>query len=44
MDLSTRHQDYLRKIKKRWMDENKKYKENVEHMKEFKEEQFQKKN
>jgi hypothetical protein len=25
------------------MDENKKYKENVEHMKEFKEEQFQKK-
>jgi nicotinamide mononucleotide adenylyltransferase len=43
MDLSTRHQDYLRKIKKRWMDENKKYKENVEHMKEFKEEQFQKK-
>jgi hypothetical protein len=43
MDLSTRHQDYLRKIKKKWVDENKKYKDNVEHMKEFKEEQLQKK-
>ena len=43
MDLSTRHQDYLRKIKKKWIDENKKYKDNVEHMKEFKEEQSQKK-
>jgi hypothetical protein len=43
MDLTTRHQDYLRKIKKKWVDENKKYKDNVEHMKEFKEEQLQKK-
>ena len=43
MDLSARHQDYLRKIKKKWIDENKKYKDNVEHMKEFKEEQYQKK-
>ena len=43
MELSTRHQDYLRKKKKKWIDENKKYKDNVEHMKEFKEEQLQKK-
>ena len=43
MDLSTRHQDYLRKIKKKWTDESKKYKDSVEHMKEFREEQYQKK-
>ena len=44
MDMSTRHQEHLRKIKKKWADESKKYKQNVEHMKEFQEETYKKKN
>ena len=44
MDTSSRHQEYLRKIRKKWMDESKKYKQNVEHMKEFQEETYQKRN
>ena len=44
LDTSTRHQDHLKKIKKFWMDENKKYKQNVEHMKEYQEETYKKKN
>ena len=34
LETSTRHQEYLRKIRKKWMEESKKYKENIEHMKE----------
>jgi hypothetical protein len=44
LESSSRHQDHLRKIKKKWMDESKKYKESIEHMKEFQEEKYQKKN
>lgn len=44
LEASTRHDDYLQKIKKKWMNESKKYKETVEHMKEFQEETYQKKN
>jgi len=44
LDTSTRHRDHLKKIKKFWMDENKKYKQNVEHMKEYQEETYKKKN
>ena len=44
LESSSRHQDHLRKIKKKWMDESKKYKESIEHMKEFQEEAYQKKN
>lgn len=44
METSTRHQEHLKKIKKKWMDESKKYKDNVEHMKELQEQMFKKKN
>ena len=44
MDTSARYQDHLKKEKKFWLDKSKKYKENVEHMKEFQEETYQKKN
>ena len=44
LEASTRHDDHLKKIKKQWQDESKKYKETVEHMKEFQEETYQKKN
>ena len=44
MDTSTRHQDILKKEKKFWLEKSKKYKENVEHMKEFQEETYKKKN
>ena len=44
LETSTRHQEYLRKIRKKWMEESKKYKENIEHMKEFQEETYRKKN
>ena len=44
MDTSTRYQDILKKKKKKCLEESKKYKENVEHMKEFQEETFKKKN
>lgn len=44
LDTSTRHQEYLKKIRKKWADESKKYKQNVEHMKEFQEETYKKKN
>ena len=30
LESSSRHQDHLRKIKKKWMDESKKYKESIE--------------
>ena len=44
LEISSRHQDYLRKLRKKWMEESKKYKDNVEHMKEFQEETYRKKN
>ena len=43
-EVSSRHNDYLKKIKKKWLEESKKYKENVQHMKDFQEETYQKKN
>jgi hypothetical protein len=43
MEKTTKHQEYMKKIKKRWMDESKKYKENVVHMKEFQEQAYLKK-
>jgi hypothetical protein len=27
LEISSRHQDYLRKLRKKWMEESKKYKE-----------------
>ena len=44
LEVSSRHEDHLKKIKKKWMDESKKYKETIEHMKEYQEETYQKKN
>ena len=44
LETSSRHQEYLRKIRKKWMEVSKKYKENIEHMKEFQEETYRKKN
>lgn len=45
-DLETlyRHDDQIKKIKKKFQSQDKKYKKNVEHMKEFKEEEYQKRN
>ena len=43
-ETSTRHEDILKKIKKKHMAENKKYQETIQHMKELKEETYQKKN
>ena len=44
LEATTRHEDHLKKIKRKWVDESKKYKEAVEHMKEFQEESYKKKN
>lgn len=44
LETSSRHQEYMRKIKKKLMEESKRYKENIEHMKEFQEETYKKKN
>ena len=44
MDAKTRHYDFLKKQKKKWLDESKKYKENIEHMKEYQEEAYKKRN
>ena len=44
LEASTRHENHLKVIKKQFQDESKKYKETVEHMKEFQEETYQKKN
>ena len=40
----TRHEDILKRIKKKHMAESKKYQETIQHMKELKEEAYQKKN
>ena len=44
LETSSRHQEYLRKVRKKWMEESKKYKDNIEHMEEFQEESYKKKN
>ena len=44
LETSSRHHEYLRKLRKKCIEENKKYKENIEHMKEFQEETYKKKN
>ena len=43
-ETASRHEEYLKKIKKKWSDENKKYNENIKQMREFQEETYQKKN
>ena len=43
-DTSARHEEQLKKIKKKRAAESKKYQETIKHMKELKEETFQKKN
>ena len=43
-ETSARHEDILKKIKKKHMSESKKYQETIKHMKELKEETYQKKN
>ena len=43
-ETSARHEDILKKIKKKHMAESKKYQETIKHMKELKEETYQKKN
>ena len=42
-EIASRHEDYLRKIKKKFSDENKKYNESIKQMREFQEETYQKK-
>ena len=44
LEATTRHEDHLKKIRRKWIEESKKYKEAVQHMKEFQEETYQKKN
>ena len=44
LEATSRHEDHLKKIRRKWLDESKKYKEAVEHMKEFQEETYKKKN
>ena len=43
-ETSTRHKDILKKIKKDQMSKSKRYQETIKHMKELKEETYQKKN
>ena len=38
LETSTRHNDHLKKIKKEFKDKSKKYKETIDHMKEYQEE------
>ena len=44
LEATDRHEKHLANIKRRWKKESKKYQENIEHMKEFREETYQKKN
>ena len=44
LETSSRHDESLKKVKKKFRDLSKKYKENLDHMKEFQEESYQKKN
>ena len=43
-ETSARHEDILKKIKRKHLAESKKYQETIKHMKELKEETYQKKN
>ena len=43
-ETASRHDEYLKKIRKKFSDENKKYNENIKQMREFQEETYQKKN
>ena len=43
-ETSARHEDQLKKIKKKHLLESKKYQETIKHMKELKEETYQRKN
>lgn len=43
-ETNSRHEEHLKKIRKRWATESKKYQETIEHMKELREETYQKKN
>ena len=43
-ELNVRHEDHLKKIRKRWQTESKKYRQTIERMKEQKEEEYKKKN
>ena len=42
-ESSAKHQDYLKKIKRKWANVGKKYNETIQRMKELKEETYQKK-
>ncbi len=44
LETSSRHDESLKKVKKKFRDLSKKYKENLDHMKEFQEETYQRKN
>lgn len=39
-----RRAEHLKQLKRKWTNESKKYQENIEHMKEFREEQYRKRN
>lgn len=43
-ETTSRHEDQLKRIRKKWNLESKKYKETIEHMKEIREESYQHKN
>ena len=43
-ETAQRFENHLKKIKKKWEDEGKKYQTNIEHMKEFREEEYLRKN
>ena len=43
-EMSARHDNHLRKIKKKWEDEGKRYNDTIIRMKEFREENYKKKN
>ena len=43
-EMSARHENHLRKIRKKWEDEGKRYNETIEKMKELREENYKKKN
>ena len=43
-EATQRFENYYKKLKKQWAEEGKKYQTNVEHMKEYREETYKKKN
>ena len=43
-ETTQRFENYYKKLKKKWEQEGKKYQANIEHMKEFREEAYKKKN